>query len=127
MVKLLLVLGVVLIVMVWIGRGVSKVLTTTGATFSAQVYNFAQLPNNYVRVYFRVTNTSSVAGSPSCVIQIQPVNQYGDYLSGQGVDGMTGSQSVAPGATRGFYMDVVVSNNDARFVTSKSMISVTDC
>jgi hypothetical protein len=105
------------------------VITHTGAKdkFSARVPNFAVLPNNYVRVYLDVTNTGKATGDPSCTVTIQPVNSYGDPVGNGGFDSMAGTQSIKPGHSLFGHMDIVVSNNDAHLVTSKSMIRVSGC
>ncbi len=100
---------------------------TASAHFSARVTNFKVLPGNYVRVYYHVVNSGNAVGSPTCEVKIQPTNGYGDPLSGYGVDAMAGTSTVGAKGQQTFYMDIVVSDNDAHFVTSRSMIKVSNC
>jgi hypothetical protein len=97
------------------------------ARWKASVTAFTVLPNNYVRVWVSVTNVGNAAGAPSCMVSIQPTNAYGDDIGNGGFDAMDGSHTVNVGATYSGYMDIVVSGNDASYVTSKSMISVSNC
>jgi hypothetical protein len=117
---------VALVISIIAGVGIRLAATQT-LTFKSNVTNFSVLPDNYVRVFLTVTNTGNTAGSPSCQVNIQPVNAYGDQLSGSGFDAMSGGQKIQPGASYSGYMDIVVSDNDAQFVTSKSMITVSNC
>jgi hypothetical protein len=95
--------------------------------YDATVRSVAVLPNNYVRVFLSIENVGNAPGAPDCGIIIQPVDQYGDDLSGDGVGDMTGDHTVQPGATYSGYMDIVVSDNDAKYVTSTSMVQLSDC
>jgi hypothetical protein len=97
------------------------------ATWNVQVTAFKVLPQNYVRVFFSVENTSTVAGNPDCSVIIQPTTSFGDDTSGDGLGTLSMVNNVAAGATVHTYIDIVVSANDAHFVTSKSMIQVSDC
>jgi hypothetical protein len=96
--------------------------------YQATVINFTVLPNNYVRAYLSVTNVGKAPGSPFCTVTIQPTNAYGDPIGGSGYTWMPANEpTLQPGAALSAHLDIVVSNNDAHLVTSKSMIKVTDC
>ena len=99
------------------------------AVWAARIDNFAVLSGagNYVRVYAEVSNTGTAPGGPQCIISIQPTNAYGDAVGGNGFDALTGNKVVEPGHTYRFYEDIVVPDNDAHLVTSKSMISISGC
>ncbi len=97
------------------------------ASWSVSVQAVKVLPNDYVRVFFAVDNTGTAAGSPDCSIIIQPVDSFGDDLSGDGLGTLQMVNNVPAGTTVHTYTDIVVSHNDARFVTKPSMVSVSDC
>ena len=92
-----------------------------------EINNFEVLPNNYVRVWFTVTNVGKGSGNPNCTVYINPVNAYGDPVGSGGFDSLSGSDTVQAGGVFRRYMDIVVSNNDASYVTDKSMISISGC
>jgi hypothetical protein len=91
-----------------------------GGPYTARVTQVTLLPHNYIQVNFLVTNHGSVAGSPSCHIDIQA--PYG----GSGYDGMSGTNTVQAHSSQSFYDNIVVSNNDATYVTS-SMVTIGSC
>ena len=101
--------------------------TASHARYKGEVVNFEVLPNNYVRVWFSVKNVGTDPGQPRCMVSIQPTNIYGDPIGSGGFDSLDGSHTVAAGDTYSAYMDIVVSDNDASDVTSKSMISISNC
>jgi len=110
------------------GIGLTVLFSSSpGAKYKAEVTGFSVLPNNYVRVFLSVKNVGAAAGSPSCMVSIQPTNSYGDPIGSGGFDSMAGTHSVAVGDTYSGYMDIVVSDNAASDVTSKSMITVSNC
>lgn len=84
------------------------------------------LEGNYVRVWFSVTNDGESEGSPKCMVWIEALTAYGDSM-GHGFDSLVGSDSVAPGETFSRYMDIVVTNNAASYVTDPSMITIDKC
>lgn len=96
------------------------------AIFRASVVRVYPLPNNYVRVFLSVSNVGQAAGQPMCVVSIQAKDGAGDIV-GSGFDGMTGGQTVKAGKTFSGYMDIVVTNNAAHYVTSKSDVTVSGC
>lgn len=99
------------------------------AKYHATIANYEVLPGpgNYVRVWLRVQNVGKAAGAPTCMVTITPVDQFGDPMGSGGFDALAGTQTIRPGGSSEGYMDIVVSNNDAHYVTSKSMISVSGC
>ena len=101
--------------------------TASHARYKGEIANFSVLPNNYVRVWFSVKNVGTEPGGPDCMVSIQPTNIYGDPIGSGGFDSLDGSHTVAAGDTYSAYMDIVVSDNDASDVTSKSMISISNC
>ncbi len=118
---------VVIIIVVIVVFAAFRAISSQTVTFRSTVNSFQVRPNNVVRVYFTLTNTGNTAGSPSCVVQVLPTDPSGNLLSGLGTNGFSNGPTVRPGHSYRAYIDVVVSNNDARFVTSKSMISITGC
>ncbi len=108
-----------------------EVLTSHGSSsapqYDATVRSVVVLPNNCVRVFLSIENVGNAPGAPDCGIIIQPVDQYGDDLDGDGIGDMTGDHTVQLGATYSGYMDIVVSDNDARYVTSTSMVQISNC
>jgi hypothetical protein len=101
--------------------------TASHARYKGEIASFVVLPNNYVRVWFSVKNVGTDPGKPSCLVSIQPTNIYGDPIGSGGFDALDGSHTVAAGDTYSAYMDIVVSDNAASDVTSKSMISISNC
>lgn len=102
--------------------GIYKLVNQPSASFIVTVRTFKVLPDQYVRVYLNITNTSTVAGAPDCGVTVQPTNSYGDDLSGSGVNAGDWA-SMKPGATIYTYLDVLVSDNEAHDVTSTKMIT----
>ena len=95
-------------------------------SFTARVTSFEILPGNYVRVNLDITNTGKGAGAPSCVVTVQPTNVYGDSLGSGGFTSIGGT-TIQPGRDLLGHVDIVVANNDAKYVTSRSMIMVGAC
>ena len=88
---------------------------------------FDVLPNNYVRVFFSLQNVGNAPGSPDCSVMIQPVDGYGNNLPGVGIGTLALAANMSPGRTGRTFINVLVSHDEASAVTSRSMISVSNC
>ena len=99
----------------------------TAPKYRTEINNFQVLPDNYVRVWFTVTNVGKGPGNPSCTIYINPVNAFGDPVGSGGFGSLSGSDTIKAGGVFRRYIDIVVSGNDASYVTDKSMISISGC
>jgi hypothetical protein len=99
-----------------------------GGPYSAQVTSVTPLqgPGNYVRVDYTVTNAGSASGSPSCQIDIQLNDVNGNPMA-SGSDAMSGTNTVPAHGSQAFYADIVVTNNDAFYVTNPSMVTISGC
>jgi hypothetical protein len=95
--------------------------------YRTEINNFQVLPNDYVRVWFSVSNVGKGPGNPKCTIYINPVNTYGDTVGDGGFDSLSGNDTIQVGDVFRRYMDIIVSNNASNYVTDKSMISIKGC
>jgi hypothetical protein len=106
--------------------GLSACGSSTPSSFTASIDDVAVLEGNYVRVWFSVVNDGDSVGYPKCTISIDALSAYGDPM-GYGFDSLSGSDAVAPGETFSRYMDIVVTNNAAHYVTDASTTTIDKC
>ncbi len=83
------------------------------------------LDSKYVRVFTTWHNIGKAPGSASCVMDVTAYDAFGDE-TGSGV-ASTGTGNLAPGQSKNYYQDIVVTNNDAAGVTGAKDVSITDC
>jgi hypothetical protein len=100
---------------------------TPQAKFTTSIIALRTLPGpaNNERVTLAINNVGKAAGSPLCSVSIT-TNNYADGTAGFGTNNLTNTRSIPAGSTDVDWLDIVVTNNDARF-TTKGDISVSNC
>ena len=102
------------------------IVRSSSARYRAEVVRVHPLSSLQVRVYFVVTNVGTAAGQPFCTINVQAKDRSGNLL-GSGIDAIGGGASLMPGKSLSGYDDVIITDNVARQVRSRSDVQISSC
>lgn len=126
-------LAILVLILVILALILSSLGTSSVSQFDTQVVSFSELSRSEISVVIAITNVSSSAARPNCLVSVGPVGRIGNPSQGElgalpasGESAVEGAPIVAPGRTIDRRVIIPVGEDNAGSVTINA-ISVLAC